>query len=195
MPLTAPAQRPGAGPGLAQLFPRVLPSVCDGSGCVAWAITNPPGICLSAAGDAPGCRAAVQPLARCCSRVSATGIWDSTAGSQSWWDQVAVLAHFSYLDIIFRRYLPVVRLPVAGQGSLISLPVSPPCALLGWAGPGDADPWQWGLRGRLGCWHSEAACSPSYWESWQYPLSFSFLLRLLLNVSHPLCFKTGVRGT
>lgn len=36
------------------------------------------------------------------------------------------------------------------------------------------------------------ACSQSYVRSLQYPLSFSFLLPLLLNISHPLCMRTGV---
>lgn len=57
--------------------------------------------------------------------------------------------------------------------------------LCSWAG------WGEGFWGSLGPW-AVSACSQSYVRSWQYPLSFSFLLPLLLNVSHPLCLKAGV---
>lgn len=59
---------------------------------------------------------------------------------------------------------------------------------LGWPGASKPGPGhQCGVRDV-----SVTACSPSYVRPLQYPLSFSFLLPLLLNVSHPLCVKTGV---
>lgn len=158
-------------------------------------------VCSSRDGDAPGVRSCCAAccwllyLCHCCRG------WDVTPGRQC----------RGYLG----PFLTVTRclLFLTGFYFLVVFPSGFGFSLHGWAWwpyltamvsvlllscccdtvelgrPGDSKPGpghQCGVRDV-----SVTACSPTYVRPLQYPLSFSFLLPLLLNVSHPLCVKTA----